>query len=111
LTRAVFTQIDADKFVLVFKSIEKKQDHDVPPFTPSTLKEREKRIRGQVTSLSVFERLPHDCCKFTYIAKADIQGSVPAVVAESGMSAFVDTVPQAYQYFERDVEIDKINRR
>ena len=86
LSRGVFSQIDDNKFELVYKFINEATETDVPPYTPSTLKLGEKRIRGEFASLCTFERLPHDCCRFTYIVKADIKGSVPKVVAESGLS-------------------------
>jgi len=68
LQRVIFTQQNGDKFVLVWKFVDKKSE-DVPIFAPSTLKEGEKRIRGEFTAVCTFERLPHDCCKFTYIVK------------------------------------------
>jgi len=77
----------------------------VPPYAPSTLKLGETRIRGEFTALCTFERLPHNCCKFTYVVKADIKGSVPKVVAESGLSGLVESVRDAYKYFERDEEV------
>jgi len=102
LQRGIFTQVDDDKFVLAYKFINDKTAAGVPPFTPSTL---EKRIRGESTFLYIFERLPHNCCKFTCIMKADIKRSVPKIVAESGLAGVVDSVRQAYTYFERDEEV------
>ena len=96
--------------MLVFKFIDEGTANDAPPFTPSTLKLNEKRIRGEADALCLFQRLPHNCCEFTYITKADIKGSVPKVVAESGLSGQVDGVRQAYKYFERDEEIDMRER-
>jgi len=85
-------------------------EDDVPPFPLSTLKENEERIRGQFMAICTFERLPHECCRFTYIAKADIRGSVPKVVADSGLAGMVDSVRQASNYFERDAEVDELER-
>ena len=66
LQRGIFTQVGDDKFVLVFKFIVEATT-GVP------------RIRGEAMFLCIFERLPHNCCKFTYIVKADIKGSVPKI--------------------------------
>ena len=111
LQRAIFTQVDDDKFVLVFEPIDRKTEATkIPPYTASTLKLGEKRIRGEATILCIFERLPNNCCKFTYIVKADIKGSVPKVVAESGLHKQVDLVRQTYQYFDRDEEVRANNR-
>jgi len=65
---------------------------DVPAFNPSTLKEGNGRIRGFVSSLCIFERLPFGQTKFTYIVKMDIKGDVPKVVADSGISGSVEVV-------------------
>jgi len=110
IQRGIFTKISDDKFVLVFKFIDEKNKQNVPIFTPSTLKLNDKRIRGEVTYLYNLERLPHGFTKLAYIAKVDIKGSVPKVVAESGLSGIVDGVRQAYRYFERDEEIDMLER-
>jgi len=110
LSRSIWKQIDEDKFVAVYKFINEAMATDMPlSFTPSTLPE-EKRIRGQVNTQATFERLPNDCTKFTYITKVDAKGRVPKVVAESGLAGVVETVCEAYQYFERDDEIDKLQR-
>ena len=51
------------------------------------------------------KRLPFGCSKLTYVAKADIGGSVPKVVAETGLGNIVDVVRRAYNLFERDEEV------
>jgi len=105
LQRGIFKSLESDSgYMLVYRSVE---ENDVPPFTPSTLKENEKRIRGNFMAICLFERLPFDCTKFTYIVKADIRGNVPKVVAETGLSGQVETVRRAYNYFERDEEVDR----
>ena len=109
LQRGIFTQIGPDEFVLVYKFVDEKTA-TVPPYTPSTLKEGVKRIRGELTALYRFQRLPHGCTKLTYIMKADIKGSVPMVIAEKGISGALDTVRNAYEYFQRDEEVDKLER-
>jgi len=98
LQRGIFTKIHDDKFIFVNRFIDKRWDdlYDVPIFAPSTLKENEKRIRGQITILSIFERLPFNCTMFTYIIKGDIKGSVPSVVAEAGLMGNLDLVHRAY---------------
>jgi len=110
LNRGIFTQINDNKFVLVFKFIDEATATDMAPYTPSTLKLGEKRIRGESTFLCIFDRLLYNCCRFTYVAKADIKGSVPKVVAESGLSGIVEAVRDAYRYFERNEEVSKQNR-
>jgi len=50
LSRGVFSQMSDDKFVLVFKFIDEEATaKDVPPYTQSTLKLDERRVRGQAT--------------------------------------------------------------
>jgi len=61
-------------------------------------------------TLAFFEHLPHDCCKFTYIAKVDIKGTVPKIITESGLAGVVNSVRLAYKYFERDEEVDLLAR-
>ena len=64
----------------------------------------------QLVSHCTIERLPHDCFKITYVAKADLKGKVPSRIAEKGLSGTVDVVRRVYKYFEGDEEIDKLNR-
>ena len=110
LNRMLYTQIGQDKFVLVYKFIDETTGYDdVPPFAPSSLP-RGNLLRGKLNCLYVFDRLPYGCCKFTYIPKADIRGSVPKVVAESGLSNLVDIVKRSYEFFKRDDEIDRKER-
>ena len=98
-------QVENHKFILAYRSIDESKESGVPLYSPSILKEGEKRIRGYSTALCIFERLPHSCCKFSYITKVDIKGSVPKVMAESGLGGLVNKVQQAYRYFERDDEV------
>ena len=106
LTRSLFKKIGVDTYVLINSSIPNSCD-DVPKFQEST---NEKKVRGVFTSLVVFERLPYNCCKFTMTAKADIKGQIPRVVAESGLSGLVNSVRRAYEFFERDKEVDRLER-
>ena len=39
------------------------------------------------------------------MAKVDIKGSVPKVVAETGLGTIVDTPRRAYEFFKRDKEV------
>ena len=104
LNRVVFTQFNDDTFILAYRPIDASKE-TVPPFKLSTIKEGDKRIRGLVTGLYIFERLPNNCTKFTYTIKVDIKGNIPKVVEESGLGRQVDGVRRAYEYFERDAEV------
>jgi len=55
-----------------------------------------------------YERLPHNQTRFTFTTRVDIKGIVPKVIANMGMSGILDTVRQAYMYFQRDEEIDEL---
>ena len=109
LTRAVFSPLKNKKgYILAMKSIPD-DDPDVPnDFKPSNLDPPP--IRGEFASLSIFEELPFGCTKFTYLARADIRGKIPKLVAESGLAGLVNTVKVAYECFERDDEVDKLQR-
>ena len=109
LTRAVFAPLENKKgYIVATKSIPD-DDPDVPnDFKRSTLENRP--IRGEYASLSIFEELPFGCTKFTYLARADIRGKIPKLVAESGLAGLVNTVKVAYECFERDDEVDKLQR-
>jgi len=58
-----------------YKYIDEETATDVPPFTPSTLKENERSIRGTFSALAYFQRLPHGCTKFTYIIRVSLKKS------------------------------------
>ena len=84
------------------RSVDESGD-DIPKFEKSSL--HPSPTRADFAGLYKLERLPFDCCKVTYVAKADIKGSVPKVVAETGLSTIVDTPRQAYEFFKRDKEV------
>ena len=102
LQRAIFKKLDNGDLVLVFRTISEKEE-DVPEYKRSTMKPPP--TRGDFNGYYYLERLPNDCTKLSYIAKADIRGSVPKVVAESGLRTIVSTVETAYEFFERDEEV------
>ena len=88
--------------MLMYRSVDE-TDNDVPKFEISSL--HPSPTRADFMSLYKLERLPFDCCKVTYVAKADIKGSVPKVVAETGLGTLVDSPRQAYEFFKRDKEV------
>jgi len=105
LARGIFRQVDEDNFILVYTPVAD-DDPDLPPsFTKTTLKNA---IRGEFTAMHKYERLPHNQTRFTFTTRLDIKGSVPKKIANMGMSSVLDTVRQAYMYFERDKEIDEL---
>jgi len=55
-----------------------------------------------------YERLPHNQTRFAFTTRVDIKGSVPKAIANMGMTGVLDTVRQAYKYFQRDEEIDEL---
>ena len=44
------------------------------------------------------------------MAKADIKGNVPKLVAEGGLGIMVEIVKRAYDFFERDAEVSECLR-
>jgi len=105
LARGIFKQVDEDNFILLYTPVAD-SDPDLPPsFTKSTL---HNAIRGEFTAMHKYERLPHNQTRFTFTTRVDIKGIVPKVIANMGMSGILDTVRQAYMYFQRDEEIDEL---
>ena len=107
LVRGCFKKIDENKFVLLYMSVND-DDSLVPPnFTRSTL---DKVIRGQKITLFTFERLPFDQTKLTMVAKLDLKGTLPASLAKRTLSSALNAVRQTYNVFQRDEEIDELQR-
>ena len=88
--------------MLVQRSMDGRDD-GVPKFEKSTL--HPSPTRAEYAACYKLERLSFDCCKVTFVAKADIKGSVPKVVAETGLGTIVDTPRRAYEFFKRDKEV------
>ena len=101
LSRGIYKRLNGD-YMLMFRSVDENDD-DVPKFEKSIL--HPSPTRAEFAGFYKLERLPFDCCKVTYVAKVDIKGSVPKVVAETGLSAIVDTPRRAYEFFKRDKEV------
>ena len=81
-------------------------DPDLPPsFSKTTLINI---IRGEYSVIHEYKRLPHNQTKFTVWLKVDIKGSIPKKIANMGMKGLLDIVYEAYMYFQRDEEIDKL---
>ena len=109
LTRQIFAPLESNLGYVLATIPVSNDDPDVPTgFKRSTLERPP--IRGVLESLSMFERLPFGCTKFTYLVRADIGGNTPKVVAESMLSGLLDTVKFAYECFQRDDEVDKLQR-
>ena len=104
LSRVIFKQVDVGKYISVVCPINESSQDGVPRFTPSVLKDRE-RTRGELTTLAIFEPLPHYCCRFRYFVKVDIKGNIPKLVAEAGLNGAVIKVREAHQLFERAEEV------
>ena len=102
LNRVIFKRLDNGDYIFFMRSVDESDD-DVPKFEKSSL--HPSPTRADFAGLYKLERLPFDCCKVTYVAKADIKGSVPKVVAESGLGTIVDTPRQVYEFFKRDKEV------
>ena len=102
LNRGIYKRIDNGDYMLMYQSVIDRND-SILKFEKSTLNPAP--TRANFVSLYKLERLPFDCCKVTYVAKADIKGSVPKIVAETGLSIVVDIPHRAYEFFERDKEV------
>jgi len=104
LTRNIFQRVDADTIKYFSTSIH--DDPDLPPsFTKTTL---HNAIRGEISVIHEYKRLPHNQTRFTLRLKVDIKGSIPQKIANMGMSSALDSVYRAYKYFQRDEEIDEL---
>ena len=105
LTRNIIQRVDADTIKYFCTSIND-DEPDLPPnFTKTTL---HNAIRGEISMIHEYERLPHNQTRFTLRLKVDIKGSVPKKIANMGMSGALDSVYRAYKYFQRDEEIDEL---
>ena len=102
LNRGIYKRIDNGDYMLMYRSVDESDD-DVPKFETSSL--HPSPTRAEFMTLYKLERIPFDCCKVTYVAKADIQGSVPKIVAEAGLGTIVDTPRRAYEFFKGDKEV------
>jgi len=67
-----------------------------------------KFVRGEISIIHEYERLPHNQTRFTLRLRVDLKGSVPKTIANMGMSGALDQVYRAYKYFQRDEEIDEL---
>jgi len=105
LTRNIIQRVDANTIKNLATSIND-DDPDLPPsFTKTTMTNI---IRGDISVMHKYERLPHNQTRFTLRQKVDIKGSVPKKIANMGMSSALDQVYHAYKYFQRDEEIDEL---
>ena len=102
LNRMIYKRLANGDYMLMYRSVDESGD-DIPKFEKSSL--HPSPTRADFAGLYKLERLPFDCCKVTYVAKADIKGSVPKVVAEAGLGTIVDTPRRAYEFFKRDKEV------
>ena len=107
LIEGIFKKLDNGDYMLIYRSVDER-DESVPKFEKSTLKPSP--TRAELTSLCKLERLKFGCTKITYVAKTDIKGSVPKMVAEAGLSILVDSPRRAYQFFKRDKEVSNRKR-
>ena len=105
LTRNIIQRVNADTIKYLYTSIHD-DDPDLPPsFTKTTIKNI---VRGEISMIHEYERLPHNQTRFTLRLKVDIKGSVPKKIANMGMSGALQQVYRAYKYFQRDEEIDEL---
>ena len=105
LTRNIIQRVDENTIKYFFTSIHD-DDPDLPPnFNKTTLT---KIVRGELSCIHEYERLPNNQTRFTLRLKVDIKGSVPKKIANMGMSTALDSVYKAYKYFQRDEEIDEL---
>ena len=107
ITRNFWKKMDEENYFLVYKTIEE-DNPDLPPnFQGTTLKNF---VRGELSMIYSFTKLPFGQTKFTMTARVDIKGSVPKALANRAIKGFMNTVRRAYEYFERDVEVDEMER-
>ena len=105
LTRNIIQRVNADTIKYFATSIHDDDPDPPPSFTKTTLKNI---VRGELSMIHEYERLPHNQTRFTLRMKVDIKGSVPKKIANMGMSSALDQVYHAYKYFQRDEEIDEL---
>ena len=108
LTRRIFQVSDGGDLVLTVNNVSKEEIADIPPFVPSKLKDRP--VRGDFSAICIFEKLPFGCTRFTHIASLDVKGNVPKAVAKAGLRGVVESVRKAYNFFQRDDEVDGLER-
>ena len=107
LTRGIWRKIDSDSYMLIFKSIAD-DDPDVPQsFQKTSL---ENVVRGELTAIYKFRRLPYDQTNFTMTAKADVKGSLPTKLANRAISKVLNTVLRACEYFNKPGRIDQVRK-
>jgi len=107
LTRGIWRKIDSDSYMLIFKSIAD-DDPDVPQsFQKTSL---ENVVRGELTAIYKFRRLPYDQTNFTMTAKADVKGSFPTKLANRAISKVLNTVLRACEYFNKPGRIDQVRK-
>jgi len=102
LTRQIFHKPNENTIKYYSFSIE---DNSPFSFTKTTL---ENIVRGELSCIHEYERLPHNQTSFTLRLRVDIKGSVPKKIANMGTSGALDQVYRAYKYFQRDEEIDEL---
>jgi len=105
LTRNIIQRVAADTIKYFCTSIHDDDPDPPPSFTKTTLT---KIVRGEISMIHEYERLPHNQTRFTLRLKVDIMGRVPKKIANMGMTSALDTVYHAFKYFQRDEEIDEL---
>jgi len=106
LTRNIIQRVNADTTIKYLYTSIHDDDPDLPPsFTKTTITNI---VRGEISMIHEYERLPHNQTRFTLRLKVDIKGSVPKKIANMGMSGALQQVYRAYKYFQRDEEIDEL---
>ena len=105
LTRNIMKRVDANTIKYFATSIHDDDPDPPPSFTKTTLT---KIVRGEISMIHEYERLPHNQTRFILRLRVDLKGSVPKKIANMGMSGALDSVYRAYKYFQRDEEIDEL---
>ena len=105
LTRNIIQRVDANTLKYFYTAIHD-DDPDLPPsFTKTTIANV---VRGEISMIHEYERLPLNRTKLTLRLKLDIKGGVLKKIANMGMSGALGSVYKAYKYFQRDEEIDEL---
>ena len=105
LTRNIMKRVDANTIKYFATSIHDDDPDPPPSFTKTILT---KIVRGEISMIHEYERLPHNQTRFILRLRVDLKGSVPKKIANMGMSGALDSVYRAYKYFQRDEEIDEL---
>ncbi|GMI58993.1 hypothetical protein ScalyP_jg11017 [Parmales sp. scaly parma] len=112
LTRLIYKQLEPEvesssrSYLLTVNSVPAEHP-DVPDYIPSRAPGV---ILGELSADYKFTPLPFNQTKITKIATLDLKGAIPISIAASFLSSSVDTPKQAYNYFQRDDEVDKMVR-